>query len=262
MMGDLILRAANDLKNSQHAIVLTGAGMSTESGLRDFRGPKGLWTTNKEAETKAYERYDLFLRDPRAYWEEMLGKEDAHGAFYNDLRKAEPNAGHYALANLEEAGVIKCVITQNIDGLHPKAGSKNVIEFHGSVNKLRCASCGSRSGFEEDAMETLPPLCHCGGFLKLDVVHFKEPIPLDVMGKAEDEVEKCDVMLICGTSAVVYPFAGLPRAARMSHGSGTVIIEVNAEPTPLTNDGISDYLLQGKLGEILPKIVEPVLKRG
>lgn len=262
MMSDLIEIAADDLRNSLHTVVLTGAGMSTESGLRDFRGPKGLWTTNKEAEAKAYERYDLFLRDPRAYWEEMLGKKDTHGAFYHDLRKAEPNAGHYALADLEEAGVVKCVVTQNIDGLHPKAGSKNVIEFHGSVNKLRCASCGSRSGFEDAALETLPPLCHCGGVLKLDVVHFKEPIPLDVMGRAEDEVVKCDVMLICGTSAVVYPFAGLPRAAKMSHGSGAVIIEVNAEPTPLTNDGISDYLIQGMLGEVLPQIVEAVLKRG
>ena len=258
-MSDLIVRAANDLKNSRHAVVLTGAGMSTESGLRDFRGPKGLWTTNKEAEAKAYERYDLFLRDPRAYWEEMLGKKDAHGAFYYELRKAEPNPGHYALADLEEAGVVKCVITQNIDGLHPKAGSRNVLEFHGSVNKLRCSSCGSRSAFKEDALEILPPLCYCGGVLKLDVVHFKEPIPLDVMEKAEAEVARCDAMLICGTSAVVYPFAGLPRAARMGRGSSTVIIEINAEPTPLTSDGISDYLIQGKLGEILPGVAAAVL---
>jgi len=259
-MRDLIERAATDLRNSRHAVVLTGAGMSTESGIRDFRGPKGIWTTDKAAEAKAYERYELFLRDPASYWEEMLGKKGTHGAFYNELRKAEPNAGHRALSELEELGVVKCVITQNIDGLHPKAGSRNVIEYHGSIRKLRCPSCGSRCGFEEVSLERLPPSCNCGGVLKYDVVHFREPIPLDVMEKAEKEAMECDLMLICGTSAVVYPFANLPRVAKLGRKSSTTIIEVNAEPTPLTNEGISDYLIQGKTGEILPEIAEEVRK--
>jgi NAD-dependent deacetylase len=259
-MRDLIERAATDLRNSRHAVVLTGAGMSTESGIPDFRGPKGIWTTDKAAEAKAYERYELFLRDPASYWEEMLGKKGTHGAFYNELRKAKPNAGHRALSELEELGVVKCVITQNIDGLHPKAGSRNVIEYHGSVRKLRCPSCGSRCGFEEVSLERLPPSCNCGGVLKYDVVHFGEPIPLDVMEKAEKEAMECDLMLICGTSAVVYPFANLPRVAKLGRKSNTTIIEVNAEPTPLTNEGISDYLIQGKTGEILPEIAEEVRK--
>jgi NAD-dependent deacetylase len=271
-MEDLIERAVNDLASSRHAIALTGAGMSTESNIPDFRGPKGLWTTNKEAEAKAYERFDLFLNDPKAYWEELVGLRGAYGAFHGQIREARPNAGHYALAELEALGILKCVITQNIDGLHRKAGSERVLEYHGSVNVLRCISCGSRCAWEEVCLDELPPRCKCGAFLKDDVVHFKEPIPLDVMEESDRETLACDLMLICGTSAVVYPFANLPRMARfqagrsvlgldiVGHRSHVKIIEVNAEPTPLTQEHISDYLIRGRTGEILPRIVEEVRK--
>lgn len=262
-MESLIKRAANDLVESKYAIALTGAGMSTESGIPDFRGPKGIWTTNKEAEAKAYKRYELFLKDPKGYWEEMLGSRGAYGGFYQEIRKAKPNPGHYALAELESLGILKCIITQNIDGLHEKAGSKRVLEYHGSTYKLRCISCGSRSAMEEVSLDELPPRCKCGGVLKYDVVHFKEPIPLDVMEESEREALRCDLMLIGGTSAVVYPFANLPRIAKFRFGrlkTNVKIIEVNAEPTPLTHEGISDYLIQGKIGEVLPKIVEEVKK--
>jgi len=255
-MENLTKRAASDLIASKYAIALTGAGISTESGLRDFRGPQGIWTTDREAEARAYERYERFLRDPKSYWEEMSGAEGTYGAFYRRVREAEPNPGHYALAELERLGLIKCVITQNIDGLHEKAGSKNVVHYHGSVDKLRCASCGSRFGFDEISLEELPPRCKCGGAIKYDVVHFKEPIPSDVMEWAEDEALKCDLMLMCGTSAVVYPFATLPRMLRLRAKTSAKIIEVNAEPTPLTHENISDYLIQGKTGELLPAMVE------
>lgn len=257
-MENLIKQAANELIGSRYAIVLTGAGISTESGVPDFRGPQGIWTTNKGAEAKAYERYDLFLRAPKSYWAEVSGSDGTYGAFYREIRKAEPNSGHHALAELEELGLIKRLITQNIDGLHEKAGNKNVIYYHGSVCKLRCASCGARFGFDEVSLEKLPPLCKCGGVIKYDVVHFKEPIPYDVVEKAQDEVSKCDLMLICGTSAVVYPFAALPRMLKLNGKSDATIIEVNAEPTPLTHEGISSYLIQGKTGDILPAIVEAV----
>ncbi len=271
-MEGLIKRAAKDITESKYAIALTGAGMSTESEIPDFRGPKGIWTTNKDAEAKAYQRYELFLNDPRAYWEELLGLRGVYGAFHEQIRQAQPNPGHYALAELEALGILKCVITQNIDGLHKKAGSQRVLEYHGSVNAVRCLSCGSRFAREEISLDELPPRCQCGAVLKDDVVHFKEPIPLDVMTESENEALHCDLMLICGTSAVVYPFANLPRMAR-SHSSGLVpslgvtgrrttvkIIEVNADPTPLTHEGISDYLIQGKTGETLPRIVEEVGK--
>jgi NAD-dependent deacetylase len=271
-MEDLIKRAAKDLAESKHAIALTGAGISTESGIADFRGPKGIWTTNKEAEAKAYERYGLFLNNPRAYWEEMVGLRGTYGTFHGQIRGAQPNSGHYALAELEALGILKCVITQNIDGLHKKAGSKRVLEYHGSVNAMRCISCGSRFAWEEVSLDELPPRCKCGAVLKDDVVHFKEPIPSDVMEESEKEALRCDLMLICGTSAVVYPFANLPRMARFHAGRSVLglditgrkanvkIIEVNADPTPLTDEGVSDYLIQGKTGEILPGIVKELGK--
>jgi len=269
---DLIKRATRDLAESRHAIALTGAGISTESGIPDFRGPKGIWTLNKEAEAKAYERYELFLNNPEAYWEEIVGLRETYGKFQGQVRGAEPNSGHYALAELEALGILKCVITQNIDGLHKKAGNKKVLEYHGSVNAVRCISCGARFAREEVSLEELPPRCKCGAVLKDDVVHFKEPIPSDVIQESEKEALRCDLMLICGTSAVVYPFANLPRMARyhsrrfmagldvVGYTSDVKIIEVNADATPLTQEGISDYLVQGKTGEILPRIVEEVKK--
>jgi len=271
-LESLIKRAAEDMAGSKYAIVLTGAGMSTESEIPDFRGPKGIWTTNKEAEAKAYQRYELFLSDPKAYWEEIPGLQGTYGTFHEQIRQAKPNPGHYALAELEALGILKCIITQNIDGLHKKAGNKRVLEYHGSVNAVRCISCGSRFAREEISLDELPPHCKCGAVLKDDVVHFKEPIPSDVMEESEKEAVQCDLMIICGTSAVVYPFANLPRMAR-HHASRLVlgldvigrktdvkIIEANADPTPLTHEGVSDYLIQGKTGEILPRIVEEVKK--
>jgi len=274
-MESLINRAASDLVESKYAIALTGAGMSTESGIPDFRGPKGLWTRQPEAERRAYQTYGKFQQNPKEYWEERLSS----ASLFGDLGKVAPNPGHYALAELEKMGILKCVITQNIDNLHERAGSKRVLDYHGNAFKLRCVSCNARYDLEEYDLQKLrdegglPPLCKkCGGIVKDDIVHFTEPIPSDIAEESEKEALKCDLMLICGTSAVVYPFANLPLMAR-SH-SGTLpselygtgyrtivkIIELNAEPTPLTQDGISDYLIQGKTGEILPQIVEQVKK--
>lgn len=276
-MEKLIIRAAEDLIKARHGIALTGAGISTESGIPDFRGPSGIWTKDPEAERKAYQSYHRFLDDPKGWWEERLSRTPLLG----DLEKAKPNAGHYALAELEKMGILKCVITQNVDGLHEKAGSKNLIEYHGSILKLRCISCGSRFKREEFDLEKLkrenqlPPHCpKCRGVIKTDGVAFREPIPNGVAHQSLEEAWKCDLMLICGTSAVVYPFADLPRIARRRKTEGEsqtktglyvvekispiIIIEVNAEPTPLTYENISDYLIQGKTGEILPKIVEMV----
>jgi len=260
MTQNLVRQAAGDLAASSYAVVLTGAGISTESGVADFRGPKGIWTTNKQAEAQAYQRYERFLNDPKAYWEEMQGTVGTGSDFYRQMREVAPNPGHRAIARLEQLGVVKWTITQNVDGLHEKAGSQRVMHYHGTMEKLRCLSCGSRFGIDEYSLEKLPPLCRCGRPLKYDVVHFQEPIPSDIMDAAEAEAMMCDLMLVCGTSAVVYPFAALPTMAR-SRGrgqSGVKIIEVNAEPTSLTHQGISDYLIQGKTGEILPLVVDEV----
>jgi NAD-dependent deacetylase len=185
------------------------------------------------------------------------------GGGLGNLWEARPNSGHLALVDLERTGILKCVITQNIDGLHEKAGTKRLLEYHGSFMKLRCVSCGSRCWREEVDFEMLvredrlPPRCSvCKGILKSDTVSFGEPIPRDVAAESLDEAQRCDLMLICGTSAVVHPFASLPSVAR--ERSGVTIIEVNAEPTPLTREGISDYIIKGKTGEILPAIVNEV----
>ena len=278
-MEQLIERAARDLFNSKYAIALTGAGISTESGVPDFRGPSGIWTKDPEAERRAYRSYERFLKDPKQWWEERLTSQSLLG----DLEKAMPNPGHYALAEVEKLGILKCVITQNVDGLHEKAGTKNVLEYHGSVLKLRCTACISRFSRDEFDLEKLrrenglPPRCpKCGGVIKTDGVAFGEPIPSDVAHQSLEEAWKCDLMLICGTSAVVYPFADLPRIARqrkieregktetglyaVEKVPAATIIELNAEPTPLTEEGISDYLIRGKTGEILPRMVEE-LKR-
>lgn len=277
LVQELIKRAAEDLVNSSYAIALTGAGISTESGVPDFRGPQGIWTTDPQAEKRAYQSYDKFLTDPKDYWEDRLAKPSLLG----NLEEISPNPGHHALAGLEEMGVLKCVITQNVDNLHIKAGSRNVVEYHGNAFKLRCANCNARYGLEEYDLAKLrqegklPPLCRsCGAVVKMDVVHFRESIPSDVAHRSLQEAWKCDVMLVCGTSAVVYPFASLPTVAfqrKMEKEKKTqsgfhvvervraaTIIEINAEPTPLTYEGVSDYLIQGNTAEILPLIVGEV----
>lgn len=257
----LIQKAAADIVKSHYVVALSGAGISTESGIRDFRGPNGIWTKDPAAERRVYEMYGWLLEDPKGYWEETL---DSPGLF-GDLSTIKPNPGHFALAALEKMGILKCVITQNVDNLHERAGSQNVINYHGNHFKLRCMQCGKRYLLEDydlnglkEANE-LPPRCrYCNGVLKLDVVYFQEQIPDDVAIGSLREVEQCDCILVCGTSAVVYPFANLPRIAR--DNARIAIIEVNMEPSPLTEDGISDYLIQGKTGEILPAIVAEVEK--
>ncbi len=265
-MEGLIEKAIRDLVKSKYAIALTGAGISTESGIPDFRGPSGIWTKNPEAERRAYRGYQRFLEDPRKWWEEMLTSPRLRSPGLGDLEKVMPNPGHYALAELEAMGILKCVLTQNVDGLHAKAGTKNLLEYHGCFSKLRCISCNSRFSRDEfDLQELLrenrlPPRCpECGGMVKTDGVAFGEPIPEDVARESREEALKCDLMLICGTSAVVYPFAQLPRLAR-ERMERVTIIEINSDPTPLTEEGISDYFIQGKTGEILPEILAGVKK--
>ena len=280
-MDELIERAARDLIGSEYAIALTGAGISTESGIPDFRGPSGVWTKNPKAERRAYLGYQRFSEDPGGWWRERMADRGSMG----NMAEASPNPGHLALAEMERNGIIRCVITQNVDALHEKAGSSNLLKYHGSAMRLRCISCGMRFDRDEFDLEQLmrenllPPHCpECEGVVKTDGVSFGEPIPSDVAHQSLEEAWQCDLMLICGTSAVVYPFAQLPRIARqrrveleartqtglyaVQKNSAVTIIEVNAEPTPLTQNGISDYLIQGKTGEILPKIVEELKRLG
>ncbi len=266
-MKNLIKRAAWDIYGAQHVVVLTGAGISTESGIPDFRSPGGLWEKYDPMEFM----YDRFISNPRRIWE-MSTKMKQEGDL--DMAEANPNPAHTSLAELEKLGFIKCVITQNVDNLHQKGGSKDVIEFHGNLMFARCISCSRQYPLDkvEKLIERsgLPPRCKkCEGILKPDAVFFGEPIPPEALQRSIAESKKADVMIVAGTSALVYPAAELPFVAKKGGGFfstsvtepsmnvGAVIIEVNDEPTQLTGR-VSDYLIQGKVGTILPEIVKEV----
>jgi len=266
-MKELIDRAARDIVGAEHVVVLTGAGISTESGIPDFRSPGGLWEKYDPMEFM----YERFLSDPKRIWEMSLKMKHTGDL---DMAQAQPNPAHLALAELERMGYVKCIITQNVDNLHQKAGSTDVIEFHGNLLFAKCINCNERYPLEtvEEKMDmnALPPRCEkCSGVLKPDAVFFGENIPPSAMYRSLSEAKMADVMIVAGTSAVVYPAAELPFVAKRGGGFfstsvtepspsvGAKIIEVNDEPTQLTGK-ISDYLLQGKVGTVLPSIVEAV----
>lgn len=263
----LIEKAADVIINSHHAIALTGAGISTESGIPDFRSPGGIW----ERYDPMIFFFDRFISHPENVWRSFMEMFMASDV---PLWDAKPNRGHEALSVLENAGFIKTVITQNIDNLHQKAGSRNVIDFHGNMLFAKCMSCSKKYWYKEvieQVKHDIPPRCSCGGILKPDAVFFGEPIPAEAMRKSMDEANLCDLMLVVGTSAQVEPAASLPLIAKgiqtMSRRLGDLyasikdcrIIEINREPTPLT-ERVSDFIIQGSTGAILQGIVERIRK--
>jgi len=246
-----IRRAAQILLRARHAVALTGAGLSVESGIPPFRGPGGLWTRYGEPPLDGYQR---FLRDPAGAWRRQLDPEEPWAvALFETLGAAKPNAGHRALAELERRGRLRCVITQNVDDLHRQAGSRGVEEIHGNYRLLRCIECArrfERAGFPVDP-EALPPRCpECDGIVKSDTVSFGEPIPADVLDRCLDEAGRADCMLVAGTSATVYPAAGFPLEVARSGGD---LVEVNPEPTDLTP--LAAASLQGPGGPILERLL-------
>lgn len=250
MSGEL-REAAKTLLSARYVVGLTGAGISVESGIPPFRGPGGLWTKYGEPPMDGYQR---FLENPRKAWESRLRREGYLKEIYETLEKAQPNPAHYALAELEELGILKFLITQNVDNLHRAAGSKKLAEIHGNFLLLRCISCNSRFAQGEISLEELPPRCpYCGGIIKWDTVAFGEPIPPDVLRVCQEEASKSDCMLVVGTSATVYPAAAFPREVRMRGGT---LIEVNLYETELTP--LCQVSLRGKCGEVLPALVAEV----
>jgi NAD-dependent deacetylase len=244
----LIQKAAKDIVDSRKTIALTGAGISVESGIPDFRGAGGLWSRYDPEE---YAHIGAFRANPEKVWQMLKEMMEL-------VLGAEPNPAHIALAELEGMGLLSSVITQNVDGLHQRAGSKEVIEFHGSNRWLVCLACGDRREAVSFSFEDIPPRCpQCSAILKPDVVFFGEAIPWEVQTRSFAEARQCDVVLVVGTSAVVYPAAGIPTTAKQN---GATVIEINMEPTPLTGL-VSDYLIQGSAGQILPKIVGEVKRR-
>ena len=248
-----LTRAGEILAASAYAVALTGAGMSAESGVPTFRGAGGLWTRMGQPSVSGYAQ---FLADPAGWWRHQRDPraDPARTEFRRAIDAAEPNPGHRALAAMERAGVLKAVITQNIDGLHQKAGSERVLEIHGSRHKVRCVSCESRWLRSDFAYEALPPICpDCGGLVKGDSVMFGEPIPPLTAAACLREIAACDCVIVCGTSATVYPAAGFPLAVAENGGA---VIEVNPSATPLSD--MADAVLRGASGEILPQLARLV----
>ncbi|MDL2286388.1 NAD-dependent deacylase [Desulfococcaceae bacterium OttesenSCG-928-F15] len=244
-MEKKIAEAAARLKKCRHVVALTGAGISVESGIPDFRSAGGLWEKYDPSE---YAHIDAFYRKPNQVWQ-MLSD------MYELLHPAKPNPAHLALADMERDGVLKEIITQNIDSLHQKAGNTRVIEFHGHFRTLKCESCGARKKTEEISVEELPPLCaKCGRAMRPEIVFFGEGIPPKAYEDAMQAVSLCDGLIIIGTSAVVAPASYLPGIAR---DRGAFILEVNLETTPLSRK-IVDLHIGGSAGSILPLLVEAI----
>ena len=221
---------------------LTGAGVSQESGLRTFRDAQtGLWAQYKPEDLASPE---AFARDPKLIWDWYAWRREA-------VKAVRPNPGHYALAEIEERVSKSTLITQNVDGLHRLAGSRNLLELHGNILRVRCSVCHASAEAWGDDAEVVPLCEACGGLLRPDVVWFGETLPREQLEAAVEAARTCDVFFSIGTSGVVQPAASLAHAAR---NRGAVVVEINSEPTPLTQK--ADYFLQGKSGEVLPKLVK------
>ena len=241
MLSSSIEKAAELIRNAKYAIAFTGAGISVESGIPPFRGDGGVWNSHHPI----YLEIDFFRKKPLQSWIKI--KE----IFYDNLGDAEPNIAHKVLAKMEKRSFIESIITQNIDHLHQKAGSKYVYELHGNYKQLVCIECGSEYDISFADLNYLPPTCYvCKGILKPDIVFFNEPIPQFAKKRSFEEVNKTDLMLMIGTDAGVLPAADFPVLAKKN---GARIIEINIKKSQLT-DTISDIFIEGKATDILDKI--------
>lgn len=245
-MENYIEQAADIIDNSKLTLALTGAGISVESGIPDFRSPGGLWSKYDPFE---YASITVFRSNPEKVWEmaeEMTQLVDG----------AKPNRAHMGMAELEKMGRLHHIITQNVDNLHQEAGSKNVIEYHGNTSTLTCLRCGKRYK-SKDKKNELPPRCRCGQILKPDAVFFGEAIPPVALNKSFQLASEAQVLMVVGTSAVVSPANTIPSVAKQN---GAKIIEINKEMTHLTGT-ITDVFLQGDAGKIISLLVDEIKGR-
>ncbi len=242
-----IEHAQSILKSAGSLFVLTGAGISAESGIPTFRGKDGLWKNFSAQELATPE---AFQRNPELVWEWYHWRQSI-------ILKAEPNPAHLAITRLEEKFENFLLLTQNVDNLHRRAGTKRVLEIHGNIFRARCLECNKIREHQIELGKEIDnlPHCECGGLLRPDVVWFGEPIPRDVWEESLNFLERADVALICGTSGVVWPVAGIPEIA---HQQGIKTIEINLESTPISS--LVDISIQGRAGEILPRIVKGLME--
>lgn len=241
---DVYEQMAERFRRSRYAIALTGAGISVESGIPDFRSADGLWSKYDPVE---FAYIASFRANPAKVWK-MLVELDGI------LLRAKPNGAHLALAELEKRGILRAVVTQNVDSLHQRAGSTRVVEFHGNSRTLRCDACERRFPRETVSLASLPPLCGCGGALRPDLVFFGEAIPDDAYHQALVAAEKCDLMLIVGTSASVAPASQLPLVAKRK---GAFLLEINPRASELTHH-LTDLRIAEPAGIALPAILTAI----
>ena len=248
MNDDPILSAADVLAQKKNLLIFTGAGVSVESGIPPFRGPGGLW----QKVNPDFFDIDHFMSHPVESWKRI------RSIFYDLWGQCAPNPAHLAFAELERLGVAFSLVTQNIDNLHQLAGSKNVIEFHGTLGRLRCTQCSFTGAPTKELLAGDPPTCpDCGGLLKPDIVFFGESIPEYALNQSFADAESCSVCLVSGTTGEVMPACMVPQTAKRR---GAVVIEVNPEESAFTAH-TTDIFLRGKAGEIMPRLVAEVVKR-
>jgi NAD-dependent deacetylase len=228
------------VRKAERVLVLTGAGVSAESGVPTFRGDGGLWGSFRAEDLATPEG---FRRDPRLVWEWYASRRKL-------LATLHPNAAHRALAAFEASAPEFLLATQNVDGLHALAGSRRLVELHGNIWWSRCSRCASSSPDRRVTFETLPPLCPCGGILRPDIVFFGEVLPDAAVRAAGDAARTAEVVLVVGTSSLIYPAAGLPEIAR---SAGAFVVEVNPEETPLTP--FASVSVRAKAAEAVPVIL-------
>ncbi len=239
-MESIYKKVAHLMVDLKQCVALTGAGISAESGIPTFRSKGGLW---EKYDPMVYASIETFREDPSKYW-------TIRGEFIRNYDAYQPNKAHVALAELEQMGIVRHVITQNIDGLHKKAGSQNVTEIHGSLRETYCLQCG-KEYLAPGVPDGMPPYCECGGVLKPNTVLFGEQLPEDALEKAYQESASCKLMLVIGTSAVVQPAASLPAVAQQK---GAKIVEVNIEPA----FSAADLVVKEKAGFGLSHILDSV----
>jgi len=239
-LAQRIAETAGRLRRARAIAVLTGAGISAESGVPTFRGEGGLWRQFRAEDLATPE---AFARDPRLVWEWYDWRRQKVAA-------CRPNPAHEALARLESRAVEFLLVTQNIDDLHRKAGSRRLVELHGNIWRVRCQREATVSALPDVPLREIPPRCRCGATLRPDVVWFGEALPAGALAEATRAAETCDLFLAVGTSALVQPAASLPLAAKQH---GATVIEVNPDPTPISH--LVDASLQGKAGEVLPALL-------
>jgi NAD-dependent deacetylase len=238
---EAVFEAGQRLRAAGRVVALTGAGISAESGVPTFRGPGGLWRQYRPEDLATPE---AFARDPHLVWEWYAWRREM-------IAPLRPNAAHEALVALEQRVPEFLLATQNVDGLHAAAGSRRIIELHGTIWRLRCTSCGEERDDRRVPMAEIPPRCRCGALLRPGVVWFGEALPEEALTASFEAAQAADVVLVVGTSSLVYPAAALPQAAR---AAGAFVVEINPEPTPLTP--LADVSLRGTAAALVPALVE------